>query len=68
MVNYISLTPCDVGRLMAQHQSHMKKCLEFENNTISCMTFAGAANNVGQANYTYISSLYLCVFYTILPK
>ena len=24
-----------------QHKSHMKKCLEFENNAVSHMTFSG---------------------------
>ena len=24
-----------------QHKSHMKKCLEFENNVVGCTTFVG---------------------------
>ena len=53
MVDYFSLTPCDVRLANGRHQSHMKKCLEFENNAIGHTTLQ-AANNVGWANYTYI--------------
>ena len=41
MVDCLSPTPCNVRLADGQHESHMKKCLEFENNAIGCTTFAG---------------------------
>ena len=35
------LPPHGVGQPMADTKCHMKKCLEFEKNAISHMTFAG---------------------------
>ena len=41
MANCLSPTPCDVSCPMADMRVIQKKCLEFENNAIGCMTFAG---------------------------
>ena len=36
-----SLPPYGVGQLT---ESHMKKCSEFQNNAVGCMSFAGWAS------------------------
>ena len=41
MVNYLKPDSMQCWLANGQHQSHTKKCLEFENNTISHTTFAG---------------------------
>ena len=52
------MLPCCVGWPVANRKCHTKRCLEFENNTASHMTFYEEAN---MSAGTTIYMLYPCI-------
>ena len=65
MVDCLSLTLCNVGRANGQHQSHTKRCLEFENNAIGHTTFAGMPTMLAGLTIHVQLTLLVCLLYHI---